>query len=157
MLYRTADLSEIPVLIALRRRQLIDESIRDEGRQEEEFETVDASAEMAAFFEKKMRDGSMIEWVAEEEGEIIATSAVLFYEFPPSLDYPNGMKAYIANMYTKPAFRGRGIATALIEKLVQEAEKRGVTRLWLSASSQGKPVYIRSGFEVADWIMERYL
>ena len=97
----------------------------------------------------------MVEWIAEENGEIIATSAILFYEFPPSIDFPNGNKGYIANMYTKPAYRGRGIASSLIEKLVEEAKKRGVTRLWLSASNDGKPVYIKCGFKVVDWLLER--
>ena len=128
MLYRIAAPEEIPTLIELRRVQLIEESVNEEGRRAEEFDAIDISEQMADFFTRKMADGSMVEWVAEEDGEIIATSAVLFYEFPPSLDYPNGMKAYIANMYTKPAFRGRGIATALIGKLVEEAERRGVTQ-----------------------------
>ena len=157
MLYRVANLSDIPTLIALRREQLIEESIRDEGRFAEEFETLDVSSEMTAFFQKKMGDGSMIEWIAEDEGEIIATSAILFYEFPPSIDYPDGHKGYIANMYTKPAYRGRGIASDLIGKLIEEALKRGITRLWLSASNMGKPVYIKNGFEVVDWLMERHL
>lgn len=157
MQYRRAELSEIPVLIALRREQLIEESVKDEGRQREEFDTLDVSAEMTSFFTRKMGDGSMIEWIAEENGEIIATSAVLFYEFPPSLDFPNGNKAYIANMYTKPEYRGRGIASALIGKLTEEAQKRGITRLWLSASNDGKPVYIKCGFEVVDWVLEKNL
>ena len=99
----------------------------------------------------------MVEWVAEENGEIIATSAILFYEFPPSIDFPNGNKGYIANMYTKPEYRGRGIATALIGKLTEEAIARGITRLWLSASNDGKPVYIKCGFEVVDWVMEQHI
>ena len=157
MRYRVAELSEIPVLIALRREQLIEESVRDEGKQREDYDDVDVSGELTAFFTKKMSDGSMIEWIAEEDGEIIATSAILFYEFPPSLDFPNGNKGYIANMYTKPEFRGRGIASTLIGKLTEEAKKRGITRLWLSASNQGKPVYEKCDFEVVDWVMERYL
>ena len=157
MQYRVAQLSEIPVLIALRREQLIEESIKDEGRQLEEFDDLDVSEEMTSFFTRKMGDGSMVEWVAEENGEIIATSAILFYEFPPSIDFPNGNKGYIANMYTKPEYRGRGIATALIGKLTEEAKARGITRLWLSASNDGKPVYIKCGFEVADWVMEQHI
>ena len=119
MQYRVAQLSEIPVLIALRREQLIEESIKDEGRQLEEFDDLDVSEEMTSFFTRKMGDGSRVEWIAEENGEIIATSAILFYEFPPSIDFPDGNKGYIANMYTKPEYRGRGIATALIVKLTE--------------------------------------
>ena len=33
-------------------------------------------AELSAFFHKHMADGSMVEWVAEEAGEIIATGAM---------------------------------------------------------------------------------
>ena len=60
-------------------------------------------------------------------------------------------------MYTKPEYRGRGIASALIGKLTEEAESRGIQRLWLSASNDGKPVYIKCGFEVVDWVLEKNL
>ena len=49
------------------------------------------------------------------------------------------------------------IYNPLRTKLILEAKKRGIERLWLSASNDGKPVYIKCGFEVADWVMEQHI
>ena len=72
-------------------------------------------AELSAFFHKHMADGSMVEWVVEEAGEIIATGAVVFYDFPPAFFDPVSIRGYVTNMYTAPAHRGQGIATRMLE------------------------------------------
>ena len=63
----------------------------------------DMDAELSAFFHKHMADGSMVEWVVEEAGEIIATGAVVFYDFPPAFFDPVSIRGYVTNMYTAPA------------------------------------------------------
>lgn len=67
MKIRKATLEDIPTLGELRKLQLIDEGYAPDG---------DMDAELSAFFHKHMADGSMVEWVAEEAGEIIATGAM---------------------------------------------------------------------------------
>lgn len=62
----------------------------------------DMDAELSAFFHKHMADGSMVEWVAEEAGEIIATGAVVFYDLPPAFFDPVSIRGYVTNMYTAP-------------------------------------------------------
>jgi GNAT superfamily N-acetyltransferase len=94
-----------------------------------------------------------VEWVAEENNVIIATAAIVFYEFPPSYTNESGIKGYITNMYTAPAYRGRGIAASLLDKLRTEAKERKVQLLWLNASKMGRPVYQRLGFKDSyDWM-----
>ncbi len=138
MTYRIATLNEIDELVELRKKQLIDEGISP---------TEDTTEEMHKFFEKKMSDGTMVEWVVEENNKIIATSAIVFYEFPPSFTNKSGIKGYITNMYTVPEYRGRGIASSLLNKLTDEAKARNVHKLWLGASKMGRPVYLKYGFE----------
>ncbi len=138
MKYRVATLNEIDKLVELRKKQLI-----DVGSSPNE----DITEELHKFFEKKMNDGTMIEWVVEEGNEIIATSAIVFYEFPPSFTNKSGIKGYITNMYTAPEYRGRGIASSLLDKLINEAKARNVHKLWLGASEMGRPVYLKYGFE----------
>lgn len=50
-------------------------------------------------------------------------------------------------MYTKPEYRGRGIATSMLARLAEEAKRRGVKKLWLGASKMGRPVYEKFGFK----------
>lgn len=144
MEYRKATIHEIDQLVELRKQQLIDEGI-------EPNQTIDR--ELHGFFTNKMGDGSLIEWVVEYNNDIIATAAIIFYEFPPSYTNKNGKKAYITNMYTKDIYRGQGIATTLLTKLVEEARIKGISKLWLGASKLGRPVYKRFGFKETDeWL-----
>ena len=144
MFYRTATVNDTIVLAELRKKQLIDEGIAPEQ---------DIDQELIDFFRKKLRDGSLVEWVGIEDGTIVATGAIAFYDFPPTYTNKSGVKGYITNMYTAPAYRGQGIAALLLDKLVAEARMRNVEKLWLGASKMGRPVYLKYGFqETADWL-----
>ena len=144
MEYRKANADEIPLLVELRKKQLVDEGIKPDK---------DIDAELEAFFRATMGDGSLIEWLAEDEGEVVACAAVVFYRFPPTYTNKSGKKAYITNMYTKDEYRGRGIATAMLRLLVDEAEAAGITKIWLGASKLGRPVYKKFGFrETDEWL-----
>jgi GNAT superfamily N-acetyltransferase len=142
--FRKATVNEIDQLIYLRKKQLVDEGI--EPNQE-------IDTELKEFFTNKMGDGSLIEWIVEDNDEMIATGAIIFFEFPPTYTNKSGKKAYITNMYTKESYRGQGIATKLLTKLVAEAKTAGIIKIWLGASKLGRPVYKKFGFKEADeWL-----
>ena len=144
MTVRCATEKDIPLLCALRRQQLIDEGIRPD---------TDIDPELEAWFAGRLADGTLVEWLQEENGKIIATGAVVFYSFPPTYTNPSGMKGYITNMYTDPAWRRRGLATAMLDRAVREARQRGVRKLWLGASTLGRPVYLHYGFrQTGEWL-----
>ncbi|WJX02657.1 GNAT family N-acetyltransferase [Priestia aryabhattai] len=144
MKFRKATVNEIDQLIYLRKKQLVDEGI--EPNQE-------IDTELKEFFTNKMSDGSLVEWIVEDNDEIIATGAIVFYEFPPTYTNKSGKKAYITNMYTKESYRGQGIATKLLTKLVAEAKTAGIIKIWLGASKLGRPVYKKFGFKETDeWL-----
>lgn len=145
MKFCKATANEIDQLIYLRKKQLVDEGI--EPNQE-------IDTELKEFFTNKMSDGSLIEWIIEDNEEIIATGAIVFYEFPPTYTNKSGKKAYITNMYTKESYRGQGIATKLLTKLVAEAKTAGIIKIWLGASNLGRPVYKKFGFKEADELLE---
>ena len=92
--------------------------------------------------------------MAEEDGRIIATGAIIFMDFPPSFTNKTGKQGYIANMYTDPDFRGRGIASEILERLAKEARERHIHKLILYASKWGRPVYQKYGFRDAGAWME---
>ncbi|MGG4380631.1 GNAT family N-acetyltransferase [Priestia megaterium] len=144
MKFRKATVNEIDKLIYLRKKQLVDEGI--DPNQE-------IDPELKEFFTNKMSDGSLIEWVVEDNNEMIATGAIIFFEFPPTYTNKSGKKAYITNMYTKESYRGQGIATKLLTKLVAEAKTAGIIKIWLGASRLGRPVYKKFGFKETDeWL-----
>ena len=136
--YRKANIGDIEKLAYMRKKQLIDEGIKPDE---------DIDRELSIFFKDKLTDGTLIQWVVEDNEEIIACGAVLFYDFPPSYTNKTGKKAYISNMYTIESYRGQGIAKKLLTKLVEEAKISGISQIWLRASQMGKPVYEKFGFK----------
>ena len=138
MEFRRAGAEDIPRLIQLRQRQLHDEAPQPSC-------SIDGALDR--FFCAMMARDQLVEFVAEEDGEIVATGAVCFYLFPPSFTNPSGTVAYITNMYTHPDFRRRGLATRMLDLLTEECRRRGVRRVLLAASRWGRPVYEAYGFQ----------
>lgn len=147
--FRKATNNDIKQISELRKKQ-----IQDEGQKP----SVNIDKELHQFFRDKMTSGELIEWVAEDvNGNIIATSAIIFMDFPPSFTNPNGKRGYVANMYTADEYRGQGIAGRLIEHLEKEALSRGVKMLFLHASDLGRKAYVKSGFTETDTYMEKFI
>jgi ribosomal protein S18 acetylase RimI-like enzyme len=142
--YRKANINDIDKLIDLRKRQLVDEGIEP---------NIDINSELNVFFHNKLSDGSLIQLLVEDNEDIIACGAIIYYEFPPTYTNKSGKKAYITNMFTKEDYRGQGIATKLLTKLVDEAKDSGISKIWLGASKLGRPVYKKFGFvETEEWL-----
>ena len=64
----------------------------------------------------------------------------------PTFHNPSGRCAYIMNMYVRPDYRRRGIATAILDLLVTDARERGAGRIALEATEAGRPLYEKYGF-----------
>jgi GNAT superfamily N-acetyltransferase len=45
-----------------------------------------------------------------------------------------------------------GLARALMERLVEEARRAGVRRIWLRASAEGRPLYEGMGFRPGNYL-----
>ncbi|WP_418972800.1 GNAT family N-acetyltransferase [Allofournierella sp.] len=111
-------------------------------------------AETRRYFEEGLVTGSFAAVLVLAGGELVATGAVSFYEVMPTCHTPTGKKAYIMNMYTAPAWRRRGLATRVLDRLVRECRARGVDTITLEATAMGRPVYERYGFVPMECEME---
>lgn len=144
MNYRKATLDDIKDLSEIRKKQLIDEGSSPDK---------DIDQNLYEFFYNKLKDNSLVEWVLEDNKTIIATGAVLFCELPPSYINKSGVRAYVTNMYTSPEYRGQGIATNMLKRILEECKLRKVEKIFLSASKMGRPVYLKFGFKESDeWL-----
>ncbi len=145
---RKAQPQDIPQLIALRRRQLLDEGMTP---------CCSIDAALSAFFAAGLADGSYVCWVIEQDGALIATGGVCFYTLPPSFRNPTGLCAYIVSMYTMEPYRRRGLATRLLLRVLDEARARGCAVARLHASAQGRALYEALGFTASQGYMEKRL
>jgi len=108
-------------------------------------------ARMAEVFRERLRT-----WLATGEvagvvaacGDIIAGAALLqFKEALPGPLAPLAVRGYLFNVYTDPAFRGRGLARRMTEALLEVARSRGVGMVELHASKDAEKLYRGMGFE----------
>lgn len=63
---------------------------------------------------------------------------------------PHGNQAIVLNVYTEPAWRGRGIAKLLMECVIRWAGDAGMHSLVLHASDAGRPLYEQMGFKATN-------
>lgn len=78
--------------------------------------------------------------------EWVGCGGISFYQTLPSYKNPSGMRAYIMNIYTAPRCRGQGVASRMVDLLVEEAHLRNIKNITLVATDAGRPVYERYGF-----------
>ena len=98
------------------------------------------------FFAKSLETGSFVSYIAWDGETPAACSGLTLIEVPPSYGDLSGKKGYITNMYTRAAYRKRGIAGKLLDTLREYAAAAGCTKLELNASDAGYGVYKKYGF-----------
>ena len=77
-------------------------------------------------------------YVAYVDGRPASTGQISFYE--------RGQFASLVGAATLPAYRGRGLYTALLATQVQEARQRSMRFLDADASPMSRPIYEKHGF-----------
>jgi GNAT superfamily N-acetyltransferase len=98
------------------------------------------------YFSEKIPAGEFIALIAEVDGRIVGISGIVPIERPPVANNLAGREGYVLNMYTKPDFRGKGIATLLLEKIISFAKSNSMLRIWLHATPIAMGIYKRFGF-----------
>jgi GNAT superfamily N-acetyltransferase len=98
------------------------------------------------YLSEALPQGKFLAWVAEEDGQIVGTSGLIFFEQAPTPANLVGNEGYVLNMYTVPQWRGRGIARALLEEIIRYVKNTGIPQLWLYATEEGRPLYEKMGF-----------
>jgi len=94
-----------------------------------------------------MREHRLAGFLAvDPHGTAIAGCFVWLQEVPPRPELPGRYLPKIQAMYTVPAWRKRGAASAVLEATVRWADSRGCERIMLRASTMGEKLYAANGF-----------
>lgn len=104
---------------------------------------------VTADFRAAISSGSQVWLVAEDGGSIVATGAAFIHRARSSVAL-TGVVAVVAGVYTFPAYRRRGLARAIVERLIEICRTRGCRKIRLRASEQGRPLYEQLGFIPGD-------
>ena len=145
---REAALSDLPALARHRAFMFRDMGQLKPGR---EAPLIDATS---SYLHQAMPGGDYLAWVAEEtatRGVIVGGAGVQLRPILPRLhpgttDLELGPEALVVNVYVEPEWRRRGVALALMQTLLRALSERGIRRIVLHASDEGRALYERLGF-----------
>ena len=88
----------------------------------------DYREKLRSYFAQAIPAGTYSSAVAEIDGKIVAANGLVSYEKPPSLTGGIGKVGYVSNVYTHPKWRGQGIATTLMQFLIEHARQMGIDK-----------------------------
>jgi GNAT superfamily N-acetyltransferase len=126
---------------------------RDLGaREQRELDSADRVYERWA--RSRMKNGSLMGFIAENNGEVLGGGCVWLQPVQPRPGYDLMVQPYLLSMYTEPRFRGLGVASGVVEKALEWCRKNGFAQLRLHASDMGRKVYLKRGFR-RTWEMRR--
>ena len=96
--------------------------------------------ERLVFFDWAIGQPTVVPLVAERDGEVVGTG----------VGSAHGSVGWVGTIFVEPARRGSGLGRAVTRAVIDELEARGCRTLVLIATSMGRPVYEREGFDVLD-------
>lgn len=82
----------------------------------------------------------------DDAGQAVGCATLCYIGLMPTFDHPTGRRAHLMNVYTRRACRRQGAARRMVELLVGEARRRGVTEISLDTTDAGRPLYEACGF-----------
>ena len=88
-------------------------------------------------------------WLAEDGGGAVVAGGGMIVQrgVPRPENVHGGEEAYLLNVYVEPAHRRRGLARALMGAMLAWARERGLARVVLHASDDGRALYESLGFD----------
>lgn len=107
----------------------------------------------SASFAEYLADPQRLLLVADDGGELLGYTMLVVAD-PADPDVARAVRARptaeLSKCYVRPEAHGSGLASALVEATVQEAEQRGAASVWLGVNRQNARAngfYAKSGFE----------
>ena len=135
--FRPLTSADLPTFIHLRMTQL-----QEEGAEA----TMDLEPALWDYYRRHLADGAFVAFVAVDGAAIVGTSGLSVVEKPPYYSNPTGRIGLLSSMYTRPAYRRRGIARQLLGLVVEEARRQGCGAVQITASDMGVLLYTAFGF-----------
>jgi len=102
------------------------------------------------YLENHINSDSLVCYVAAEDHKIISLVILCIYQVIPKLRNRTGKVGYVFNVYTLQEYRGRGLATELMTRVIETARRMDVKEICLIGEDKAIPLYERLGFTRVD-------
>lgn len=135
-----AKVADIATLTELRLAYLAE----DHGRlSEEELEII--RRELPDYFKRNLNQ-NLFCYLVRVQGEIAACAFLLVVEKPMSPSFLTGKTGTVLNVYTRPAYRHKGYARQIMERLLADAAVKNLSVVDLKSTEDGYRLYQSAGF-----------
>lgn len=137
--YRFADTNDLDLLVQLRLDFI------EADRENEQYDIIKENC--YSYFHNALSEGLSDVILAEDEEMVVGTAIIFYYQSVPSAFNMTGRNAYVTSMYVNEEYRRKGIATTMLNQLIDAANQKGYQIIMLNASEMGKHLYNKFGFK----------
>ncbi len=141
LMYKKATIADLEILTETRI-----EVLRAANQLSDDIDMTEIREQSFIYYKKAIADGTHLAYLIFDEEKFVGTGGISYFQVMPTYHNPTGRKAYIMNMYTKPAYRRQGIAFKTLDLLVADAKTKGITAISLESTNMGRPLYEKYGF-----------
>ncbi len=104
----------------------------------------------------RLADGRYYGFMLMDAERPAAAIGLMSIEWPPHPAHPEqGQRGYVLNVFVEPAYRRRGLASALMTLAEAEFVRRGLGFAVLHATQAGRPVYEALGWAATSEMAKR--
>ena len=139
------DINYIDEIIDLRLKQL-----KDEGA----VESFDLKPNLFKFYSEQLISDNFAIFGIIDNNKIIATGSLSFVYKPPYYNCPSGKIGLLSSMYVDDNYRRQGLATKMLDKIVEYAKENDCSLIHITSSKMGELLYTKYGFIKKNNFME---
>jgi GNAT superfamily N-acetyltransferase len=116
-----------------------------QGERSEEYQ-IRLKNELNQYFREAIAENRCFAFLAQQDDEILSFGAMILKKIPGDFNRSMYLEGDILNMYTIPFARRKGISALILQELLNEARKRGISKVSLHTSKDGEKLYRKFGF-----------
>lgn len=138
---RVATIEDMEPLMELRKDFLEKELGAVGGKEMEHFyETTEM------YLKESFRNESQTSCIAYIGDRPVGCAMLCYLNVIPTLAHPSGRRGHLMNVYVCKDARRLHIGSNMVEVLIQEGRKKGITEITLDATEDGAKLYEQCGF-----------
>lgn len=149
---RTASLEDIPCLAEHHRKMFEEIGEKKKIASDPALLTI-LEHEYARKLTEELKSGACIAWVTILEDRIVSSGAISILSYVPVPHDLSSKIAFLHSIYTEKEYRNNGYAQGITCEAAQNCKQRGISRLYLFSSDDGRIIYEKNGFKPVDNVM----
>ncbi len=116
-----------------------------QGKRSEEYQSK-LKGELTQYFTQALNEQRLFAFLAENDTDVLSFGAMVLKKIPGDFNQSSYLEGDILNMYTVPHARCKGISGMILDQLLAEARRRGISKVALHTSKDGEKLYRKFGF-----------